>query len=68
MPKDQVLYYAAHAESTSTHPIAKSIVEAYKGVIDSTNVISLESPNNRGIHVRVNDKEVIIGRKEFWNN
>ena len=65
MPKDQVLYYAAHAESTSTHPIAKSIVEAYKGVIDSTNVISLESPNNRGIHVRVNDKEVIIGRKEF---
>lgn len=65
MTKDQVLYYAALAESTSNHPIAKSIVDAYKGSIDSSNVVALESPNNRGIHVKVNDHDVIVGRKEY---
>lgn len=65
MSKEQVLFYAAHAESTSLHPIARSIVEAYKGSIDSNIISVLDSPSNRGIHVLVNEKEVIVGRKEY---
>ncbi len=65
MTKDQILYYAAYAESTSNHPIAKSIVEAYNKPIDASSVTLLDSVNKRGVHALVNDKDVLIGRKEY---
>ena len=65
MTKEQILYYAAYAESTSSHPIAKSIVEAYNKPIDASNVILLDGVNKRGIHASVNGKDVLIGRKEY---
>ena len=34
IPKEKLIEIAAHAEAASTHPIAKSIVSSYSGVID----------------------------------
>ena len=65
MTKEQILYYAAHAEATSTHPIAKSIVEAYDKPIDSSLVSMIENTNKRGVCAKVGEKTVYIGRKEF---
>ena len=52
---------AAYAESQSTHPIAKSIVDAYTQVIDTTVLSQYEEIAGHGIKVFVGDKEVLIG-------
>lgn len=65
MTKEQILYYAAYAESTSNHPIARSIVEAYNKPIDASNITLLDGVNKRGVHANVNGKDVLVGRKEY---
>ncbi len=58
---DKLLYYAAYAESSSTHPIAVSIRQAYNGDIDSTLISGLEETAGLGISVTVDGKKVLAG-------
>jgi Cd2+/Zn2+-exporting ATPase len=58
---DDVLRYAAHAESHSTHPIAMSIRAAYGGPIDEAAVTELEEFAGYGIRARVNGTRVLAG-------
>lgn len=62
---EEVLMYAAYAESTSNHVIAKSIINSYAKKIDLSNVSPININDKRGIAVTVNDKVVKIGRKMF---
>ena len=64
-PKDKIMYYAAHAESLSPHPIAKTIVEAYNKPINPTIIERISEANERGIGAKVDGVEVWIGRKEY---
>lgn len=59
--KDTVLQYAATAEVFSTHPIAKSITQAYTGTVDKTALTDYEEVPGHGVSVTVNGKTLLAG-------
>lgn len=65
MNEAEFIELAAYAESQSTHPIAKSIVDAYTQVIDTTVLSQYEEIAGHGIKVFVGDKEVLIGNAKL---
>ena len=65
MNEAEFIELAAYAESQSTHPIAKSIVDAYTQVIDPTVLSKYEEIAGHGVKVFVGDKEVLIGNAKL---
>lgn len=65
---EEILMYAAYAESTSNHVIAQSIKNSYGKKIDVSNITPIQLTDKRGICVQVNDKLIKIGRKMFMEN
>lgn len=61
MEKDEMLEYAALAESASSHPIAKSLKNAYGKDLDLSKVKDIEEISGHGIKAKVNGKDVAIG-------
>ena len=59
--QDELLSIASHIEAQSTHPIAQSIKEAYKGELDLTKVTNYEEIAGHGIRAMVGDRLVIAG-------
>jgi Cd2+/Zn2+-exporting ATPase len=62
---DDVLRYAAHAESHSNHPIALSIREAYGKDIDASAVTELAETAGHGISATVNGMRVLAGNAKL---
>lgn len=58
---DEVLEMAAHAESFSTHPLARSIVRAYQGKLDPGSVNQLEELSGFGVKANLRGREVLVG-------
>ena len=65
MNQDELLEYAALAESYSTHPISAGIQKAYGNTVDRDRVSNLEEIAGKGIKANVDDKEVIIGNDKL---
>lgn len=65
MRAEELLETVAHAESYSTHPIAVSIMEAYKeklgAVIDPSRIQDVQEDAGHGIDARIDGRLVIIG-------
>jgi Cd2+/Zn2+-exporting ATPase len=59
--EEQLLYYAAHAESASTHPIALSIRNAYGRDIEDEMISAYEEIAGKGVSVRVGGDTVLAG-------
>ena len=59
--RDEILKYAAHAESHSNHPIAESIREAYGGTLDPSSVSEYQEIPGYGIKAKVNKRLVLVG-------
>ncbi len=57
----ELMEIAAKIESQSNHPVAKSIVEAYGGKIDSSDVTDYEEIAGHGIRAKVNNQIVLAG-------
>jgi Zn2+/Cd2+-exporting ATPase len=57
----ELMEIAAKVESQSNHPVAKSILEAYGGKIDSSDVKDYEEIAGHGIRAKVNNQIVIAG-------
>ena len=57
----QLLYYAAYAESYSSHPISKSLKKAYGLDIDNSRISGVEEIAGHGVTARVDGKEVAAG-------
>ncbi|MDR3301042.1 MAG: cadmium-translocating P-type ATPase [Spirochaetaceae bacterium] len=66
--KEEVLFYAAHAESISNHPIALSICSAYQHDIDSARITGAQEIAGNGIKVVINGKQVIAGNAKFFES
>lgn len=65
---EDLLRFAAYAESNSNHVIAQSVIKAYGKQIDTSVVESVIIEDKRGIVSIVEGKEVVIGRKAFIDN
>ena len=65
--KDELLELATYSEYYSNHPIAKSIVTAYKDEIDENLIKNYKEVSGYGVTAIVNDKKVIIGNDKLLN-
>lgn len=61
MRAEELLEIVAHAESYSTHPIAVSILEANKDIIDPLRISDVQEDAGHGIDATIDGKPVIIG-------
>ena len=63
--KEEMLEYAAYAESFSNHPIATSILAEYKGEIDKDKIEGYQEIPGHGIKVKINGREVLAGNAKL---
>ena len=65
--ENEILRLAATAENYSNHPIATSIKEAYKGNIDTEKVSDISEISGKGIKVKIEDNEILIGNDRLMS-
>lgn len=65
--EDSLIEYCAHAEAYSSHPIARSLVEAYAKEIDFSRLSDVEEIGGNGVKAVVDGKTVIVGNKRLMN-
>ena len=63
--KEDILKYAAYAEANSNHPVAKSIIEAYRHKIDRTVITQTEEISGQGIKAVVDGKTIFAGNDKM---
>ena len=63
--EDELLSYAAHAESYSNHPISRSLKEAYGKELNNPSVTDVEEIGGHGVKARVNGKVVAAGNQKL---
>lgn len=68
MPKEQLLEYAAYAESYSNHPISKSLKKAYGRDIDNSRVSQVKELSGNGIIAMVNAHQVAAGNDKLMKH
>jgi len=65
LDKNQLLMYVAHAESSSTHPIARSICEAYTDKIDEEAISDIQEVSGHGVNALVSGHKVAVGNERL---
>lgn len=62
MSEEEVLAYAAAAESTSGHPIAKALIESSSANLKAENIIEIPG---KGISADVNGHRILVGNEKL---
>lgn len=65
---DEVLRIAAHVENFSNHPIAQSVVEAYKETLDETKVSNINEIAGKGIKAQLEGSNILVGNKKLMKD
>lgn len=65
--EEEILYYAAHAESFSNHPISQSIKKAYGKEIDKNAVKDVKEIGGYGVTALVNGVTVAAGNAKLMD-
>ena len=68
MSRDRLLEYAAHAESASSHPISRSIRDAYGGEIDRNRTKDIREISGNGVTALVDGMPVAVGNEKLMKN
>lgn len=63
--KEELIKYAAYAESYSNHPISVSIKKAYGEEINTNLISKTEELSGRGVVAKIEDKEVLAGNEKL---
>ncbi len=63
--KEELIKYAAYAESYSNHPISVSIKKAYGEEINTNLISKTEELSGRGVVATIEDKEVLAGNEKL---
>lgn len=63
--EDRILEFAAMAESYSTHPISKSLLQAYGKPVDKDRIKNVEEISGHGVIAQIDDKEVLVGNDKL---
>lgn len=66
--EEELIKYAAYAESFSTHPIAESIKAAYGAEIDQTVISSMEEIPGHGVKAVSQGKTILAGNKKLMDS
>ena len=64
---EDVLRIAALLESHSNHPVAKAVVEAYKGSIDASGVEQCEELTSYGVKAVIEGREYLCGSRRMMD-
>ena len=65
MSKDELLRYAAYAESNSNHPIAVSVRKAYGADIDQSQITECSEIAGKGIKAVISGVTVLCGNSRL---
>ena len=65
MEREELLEYAALAESASSHPISKSLQRAYGKPVDRTRVTDIQEISGNGVTARVDGRLVAAGNAKL---
>lgn len=65
MAKEKLLEYAALAESSSSHPISRSLQKAWGKVIDRSRVTDVQEISGNGILAKVDGTSVAVGNDKL---
>jgi len=65
--KEEVLYYAAHAEAFSSHPLAVSVVRKYGTEPDKNLVTEYTEHAGMGVSAKVSGKAVLLGSSTLFS-
>ncbi len=65
--KEELLTYAACAESYSNHPIAASVLKAYGKEVDRTEIQNYDEISGHGIKTLIGGKEILAGNAKLMN-
>lgn len=66
--EEEILKYATYAEANSSHPIAKSILDAYKNKIQQNEITEVKEIPGHGIQAKIDGNEVLIGNDKLLHN
>ncbi|MDF2674063.1 MAG: heavy metal translocating P-type ATPase [Clostridiales bacterium] len=66
--KEEILEYAAYAESYSSHPIALSIIKAFGKEINKNEIKAYDEIAGHGVKVKVNDKVIMAGNTKLLSS
>ncbi|KAA8500664.1 cadmium-translocating P-type ATPase [Mediterraneibacter catenae] len=67
MDRDDLLEYAALAESASSHPISKSLQRAYGKQIDRSRVTDIQEISGNGVMAKVDGIDVAAGNSKLMD-
>ena len=62
---EQLIEYAAYAESSSSHPISKSLQKAYGKTVDRTRVSDVQEISGNGVIAKVDGIQVAAGNEKL---
>lgn len=65
LSENEVLEYAALAESFSDHPISESLKKSYKKTLDKSRVSCFTEMSGLGVSAKIDDKSVLVGNSKL---
>ncbi|NLP00636.1 MAG: cadmium-translocating P-type ATPase [Clostridiaceae bacterium] len=65
--KEELLYFAAHAEAFSTHPLAVSILKKYGEEPDKDLIAEYTEHAGMGVSAKISEKTVLMGNRTLFN-
>ncbi len=65
LPMDEILEYAALAESFSSHPISRSLQKAYGKAIDQSRITDVQEVSGKGVIAKVDGRTVAAGNAKL---
>lgn len=68
LEEEKLLEYAALAECASSHPISRSLIDAYGKSLDRSRVSDIEEISGHGICARVDGHNVLVGNDKLMKS
>ena len=68
LEEEKLLEYAALAECASSHPISRSLIDAYGKPLDRNRVSDIEEISGHGICARVDGHNVLVGNDKLMKS
>ena len=66
--KERLIELAAYAESFSSHPISRSLQNAYAGEIDRSRISNVQETGGQGLTARVDNVTVAVGNSRLMES